>query len=579
MIEYYEREIRYFFEEAGRFAEAHPEQARALGMENLRDRDPYAERLIEAFAFLAGTVNERIDNDYLDLARELLNVIWPQYLYPLPASAIIECDPDPSVDLRGGLVLGPGAVIESSALSTGLTCSFTTTGTVCMRPFSAGGVKMVSRRDGRTALRLELAPEPREVDWNELDRRPFSFYLHGDPGFAFSLYYLLLTDIVEVIVSWKEDGAKRKRALRPDILKPLVSDVAAESPLLHYPEYAFPGFRLLEEYFFFPDKFRFFQLDILSAIAGPDPDSKIEVDFILSGQEDWRLEPGDANLKLNCTPAINLFPASAEPFFYDDSRRHHRLVVNQSNPEHVFPHHVNSVESLNIEGTIHRKYHDFFSYRHEMEGTGDGYYHVKRRMSADRRPELLLSLTRFHDDKEETISVDVLASNDLVVREVRVNDIQKATAGIPDFVAVRNITAPCAPVWPDLKGREIWSLISSMSLNYMPLDNQDQIKEMLILYDRGRSRSNLRRIAGIDSVETRPISSLFKGCPIRGIQMDIVLREDHFTNRGDLLLFADVLSRVMAMYVSINSFCELRVTEKNSGRVHKRTIKGEQTVL
>ena len=53
MREYFESEMRLLHEAAADFAKAHPEQARMLNLAEVRDRDPYVERLLEGMAFIA----------------------------------------------------------------------------------------------------------------------------------------------------------------------------------------------------------------------------------------------------------------------------------------------------------------------------------------------------------------------------------------------------------------------------------------------------------------------------------------------------------------------------------------------
>ena len=112
----------------------------------------------------------------------------------------------------------------------------------------------------------------------------------------------------------------------------------------------------------------------------------------------------------------------------------------------------------------------------------------------------------------------------------------------------------------------------------MSLGSPERFKNMLSLFDRTRSRANGRRIEGIDSLSLSAIEKLVNGRPVRVSVMDMTLKERRFTNRGDMLMFSDVLSRVMAMYAPINSFCQLRVKEIDSERVYEWPIKGEQTI-
>jgi type VI secretion system protein ImpG len=578
LIDFYEREIRYFLEESARFARAHPDQARALNLEEVRDRDPYVERLIEAFAFLSGSVRQRISDDFSEIALELLETVRPACLHPLPASVIMEMAPMPG-RVRSIQTLEKGAVIASGPVSTELPCLFTTCGPLDIFPLETTRARMASRRDGRSALRLTLSPFSGGIEWEGLLRgHSLRFYIHGDPGFAFSLYYLLLNDVAGISVSWRENGERKEAEASASVLSSALSAPEGDHPLLPYPDHSFPGFGLLEEYFFFPEKLRFVDLDLMDVAGTPDDGGEIDIDFILSGREEWRVEPHENNFRLNCVAAVNLFPKSAEPIYYDESRPYHRISPDHAAPGHYASHHVTRVGGMRLNSSTACDYPAFVSRRRSLEGESDC-YHVKRREGVDGRPELLLGIVRPGGLGPEVISADLMCGNDPVVREVRLGDISRPYRNFPDFVQARNLTVPRMPAWPDFKGDRLWSLVNILSLNYMSLDSPGRLRGMLSLFDRSGSLANERRIGGIQGLRLEPAEELIHGCPVRGISMALTLDKSRFANRGDMLMFSGVLSRVMAMYSPINSFCRLRMEERDSERTYEWPIKGERSLM
>ena len=56
-----------------------------LGLETLECSDPYVERLLEGFAFLAARVQLKIEASHSQLARQLLEMVYPSYLSPTPS--------------------------------------------------------------------------------------------------------------------------------------------------------------------------------------------------------------------------------------------------------------------------------------------------------------------------------------------------------------------------------------------------------------------------------------------------------------------------------------------------------------
>jgi type VI secretion system protein ImpG len=566
-LEYYEREMRYFLEEAHRFALAYPVQARALNIEDVRERDPHVERLIEGFAFLSAGIRKRIDDDYADIAQDLIHLVWPHYLYPLPASVMLEFSPIPGRTIPQAAV-EKGAIVESRPVSTGLPCRFSTVSTVGIRPLIIKDVGMQSLPDGQSAIRIQLSIEGMNTAWQDINRDPLKLYLHGDPGFALSLYDLLNTEVGSVVIQWKEQGQSKKRTLSDDVLKPTIISPELDDPLLPHPVHTFPGFRLLEEYFFYHDKFLFFYLDILKAVDNPDDDADVEIDLVLQERLRWDIRPKADTFRLHCTPAVNLFPTTAEPIHLDNSRLYHKISVDYAVAGHYVPHHVKGVDGIRMEDGKRQSYPSFFSYRHERDQLSSGYYHTRLHVGSDNQPDHHIAVFRPNYTGPEVISVDLLCGNDPVVQEVRASDVKHPFKDVPDYVAVRNLTAAVAPVWPSLDGPLIWELVNCLALNYQSLDNLSSLKDMLMACDRTRDRKNHNRINGIETLSTQPLEKLFKGYLVRGLTMDLTINEEKFTNPGDVLLFSQVLSRVISGYVPINSFFNLRVTEKKSQRIH-----------
>lgn len=83
-------ELRYLRELGREFAEDNPQLAQFLGDQA---GDPDVERLLEGFAFLTAKLGMKIDDDLPELTHPLLQMLWPNYLRPLPSATIIRFTP------------------------------------------------------------------------------------------------------------------------------------------------------------------------------------------------------------------------------------------------------------------------------------------------------------------------------------------------------------------------------------------------------------------------------------------------------------------------------------------------------
>ena len=80
LLHYYGQELSYIRELGGEFAREFPKIAGRLGLETFECSDPYVERLLEGFAFLAARVHLKIDDEFPRFTQHLLRssilTIW-----------------------------------------------------------------------------------------------------------------------------------------------------------------------------------------------------------------------------------------------------------------------------------------------------------------------------------------------------------------------------------------------------------------------------------------------------------------------------------------------------------------------
>jgi type VI secretion system protein ImpG len=125
---------------------------------------------------------------------------------------------------------------------------------------------------------------------------------------------------------WMAPTASRWRssARRP------VQPVAEEEALIPYPLNTFRGYRFLQEYFAFQDKFLFVDvngLDLLKALP-KTPSSRCVAWSCAStsARAGLRMRPTLDNVKLYCTPIANLFKHDALPIRLDGKQDEYLLL-------------------------------------------------------------------------------------------------------------------------------------------------------------------------------------------------------------------------------------------------------------
>src|ERR1051326_4842842 len=123
LLPYYERELTFIRRMAGEFAEKYPKVAGRLQLEPNQCEDPHVERLIEAFALLAGRVHRKLDDEFPEITEALLDALYPHYLRPVPSQAIVQFQLDSSQSVPASTTVKPGIPVHSKP-ENGNVCSF-----------------------------------------------------------------------------------------------------------------------------------------------------------------------------------------------------------------------------------------------------------------------------------------------------------------------------------------------------------------------------------------------------------------------------------------------------------------------
>lgn len=575
---YYEEELNYLIEGGREYARQHPDRARHLNLSDPRSRDPHVERLLESFAFLSGAVRQKIEDDFPELTHALLDLVWPHFLRPVPPMALLEFRPIPGM-LRERQVVPRGFLVDSLPTSADVCCRFRTAYPVEIYPLRLGEAGVVTDEAGQRTLtfrfELEEGADPTNL---EIDR--LRIHLAGGPTMAMMTYRLLRTAADTVTVRFSRE---RRRVLPLDCIRPV--GFTSDDEILPYPPVSFPGYRLLSEYFAFPEKFLFLdivglgKLELDRGARGFD----LEVRFRKRPPDSFR--PATEDFRLFVTPIVNLFPRDGEPISVDHVERTYRVLGDYTHPDALEVISVDEVEGLRRSDGARLSHAPFFSFEHgEEDGGSEGiYYHVENHVSAAGGWVTRLSLIspiRGKLPSEETLSLRLTCMNGRLCREVGVETAHVAGEERLDYATFRNITRPTDPIYPRLGAGMEWDFISHMALNVLSVTDAGALRRILSLYDVGGLPANRRRIESIKSIAARPREILRRGTPVRGTELELTVDETHFDDEGDLILFSEVLAEFFSLYASINSFAELIIIRSPSGEVLRcPAIIGKQSLI
>src|SRR6266545_1784452 len=345
LLRYYNLELQHLREMGGEFAEQFPKIAARLGMNGLEVADPYVERLLEGVAFLAARVQLKLDAEFPRFTQSLLEIVYPHYLAPTPSMLVAQFKPDvedPSL-VTGSRIVPRGTRMQSAFRADDLTsCEFRTAQDVTLWPMQIvsanyfsfapdlplNALPIAQRIKGGLRIRLKTPPE---VKFGQLPLDRFSFYITGGDEIANKLYELCLgAKLGGLVVPAK--GTPRWHEFIP-AAKIRPAGFGDDEALLPVSVRSFQGYRLVQEYFAFPQRYRFVELSGLeSAIRRANVD-EIEI-VTLFGRGEPSLESTvDAQIfALFCATAVNLFPKRADRIHVTDTTHEYLVTADRTRP-------------------------------------------------------------------------------------------------------------------------------------------------------------------------------------------------------------------------------------------------------
>ena len=558
---YFRAELSLLKELASEFALANPALAPLLDGSKT---DPDVERLIESALFEKSLIGRRLEVSFPELIHKLAELIIPHYLRPIPATTILgfatRATQGESASIPAGTQFG-------SAPVNGTSCRFATTADLELHPLElvdASHAELPGRAgEIRLSLTLKGLPLSR---WRPKSVRLF---LADEHAFASELFLLLSRHVSRIVLAPVSGGASV--ALPASCLTP--SGFAAGEALLPYPAHAFPGYRLLQEYFSTPGKFLFFELSGLERWQERGEGMQFSISFELDGLPSQPKRIRRESFALHAVPAVNLFPRDADPIFIDHGAGLYPVRPAGSRRDHSQIFCVDGVTGYSRATASERNYLplELFSANRAQEPT----YHTRLVPSPPHGGSGVELCVGFPGGVPppgtETLSIALTCSNGSLPENLCIGDVSKPLSALPDYASARNISA-INPGQPPPFGPGLFRLLSShLYLNHQSLATAGQLRTLLELYvlpgqrSGPRGAANLKRISGIEELYLTASEQMVSGLPMRGTEIHIKLYQDHFAGPGDLYLFGCVLNHFLGCYASLNSCTRLVVHETSRG--------------
>jgi type VI secretion system protein ImpG len=613
LLELYESELRYFRETSVEFAQAFPKIANRLGIDGQSVADPYVERLIEATAFLSARVGLKLDAEFPRFTGHLLDVVYPNYLAPTPSMLVAECTPElDDAALANGPTMPRGSGFRTrQPVGQGTYCDYKTSQDLRLWPIEIKRAQYFSyapdlnlhhhprSRDIRGGLRFVLQATA-GLMFNQIALDDLVIHFGGAQDVAWQLHECVLGKPIGVLVQPLGPGgalAGRMQTLPPSVIQAVGFE--DEQALLPVTATGFSGYRLVQEYFAFAERFQFARIGKLHAALATMAVSEVEITLLFS-RGDAALEKlvTAENVRLHCVPAVNLFGKRLDRINVTDGVSQFHLVPDRTKPQDFEVHSVVEVighgkaDVKDTGAAPEQSFLPFYSAFHGSRHAHPAYFTTSRepRMQSQKQrsqghrsshigSEVFMQLV----DPQQApyaaslrqLAVTAWCTNrdlPLLMQLGRGNDLDCV-----DSFPVRRVSVvrgPSRPVSPVVNQGLSWKVIDHLALNYLSLSDGDgdktaaALREMLMLYAMHADEARQTQVSGLLAVRAKPVARrLPMAGPIafgRGLEVTLEVEKMAFHGHS-AFAFGAVMAHFLNRHVNVNHFVETVLTLSGKG--------------
>jgi type VI secretion system protein ImpG len=602
LVDLYEKELQSLRKNGESFASAYPKIASRLKLGQGNVEDPLVGRLMESFAFLTSQIRVDLQQEEQRLTENMLQLLYPEYFLPLPSYTTVQFSPSTQLDKAYEI---PIKTTISTPLNDKQNVIFSTGYSVEVLPVTVSHIEYQrvndfqsansQRQSSRAVLTLTLETQKR-LPFSNLNCDSLRFFINSDPEIAGAWLTTLLTELKCIDI---EVDCEVVATLHPGAISQV--GFHEKEALLPYPANSFNGYRLLHEYFAYPERFQYIAINNLTIFDAIDAD-KVQLKFYTStyhAELETTLEP--SLFKLNCTPMINLFSQTAEPITYDQSLSEYHVVADSQCPTKFLE--IYAVEKVSISSQSYRERIDSAPYYgRSFSQTSDEYlYWLPHRQSLAALGEYTTPgdevFLQFQDshinelDEKLTLTPKVLCTNRSAPEQLPYGGGQPGLLfkeGGHDLIGkiecIRPITATC---YRDNKTMQHAELAAHFSLNQTGLSSQEkateQLKQSLMLYayaspfNKTMIEHGIVNVMPIVVTERHPLALRQGFC--RGIEYQLILNDEAISPALQFL-FGEVVHQFLSTLCSINTFVRLTIISQQRGEVHQwKAQLGKSNVL
>ncbi|ATO20565.1 type VI secretion system baseplate subunit TssF [Acinetobacter sp. LoGeW2-3] len=578
LLPYYEKQLQEFSQQSREFTNKYPKIAKRLSLNQEQIDDPHIERLIQAFSLISARIDKKLNDSYETFTRSIFEVMFPQYLQPFPACSIVSFEDVNKIKQLSDEHLIPKHTSLKSKSVRGVQCEYRTVRNVALLPIALKSVNFKTHPSAHIHLNrnatLVLGFDIFNNQLRLLKQHKLPIYLDAISSFPLQ--------ILDQIFKSETQFSIKANHQEVEIPNPFeLLGFSEEESVLPVDQHTHHAYRLLLEYFCFPDKFSFLNLnlDFLNQVEPVTSNFELHVHFKMNLNDQAAIrnysELDLANFKMFTTPVINLFEKQAEPQKINHQRLEYPLISDAHHPEYYQVYAVSEMNLIREKSDKEQVAHQvlpFFAMSHYRHDGAQFYYHLQPETASTQKNDLKFTLVSRSLEPQNTssdfISTQLLCCNHDLPYEsynkeqnaLTLNDSQLARRG---FLLKR----PSLPYSFKQSQKEQWRIISHLSLNNLSLMRGDAVthlKELLELYNLPASKGNQLMIEAIQSIDFSLSQKLLDHKPfplfVRGVRAQVKIDSEVFRG-SSLVVFAQLLNHIFNLKVQMNSYVEMIVID------------------
>lgn len=580
---YYHRELDYLRQAGQIFSKRYPKIARRLSLNQQGSEDPHVERLIESFAFLTSRLSKEMDDRLPLFSSSMLAILYPHLITPLPSASTVQFQVDPvQAKMTTGFEIAPKTPLFSYAQD-GLTCHFRTVYPITLWPIEVTNAQFIPGEtiDFSTFSQnhyslnsapykgwyLKLSLSTSGTTFQELNIKTLRFHIASDRLNGFRLYESLFAQKNRSV--FISEGKGSFRSLGSNSLNEVGFNL--EDSLLPLPGHVHPAYSIVQDYFHFPEKFLYFDIDNLGFQSETQT---VDLYIPLSSYEKVaNFQIKSENFLLGCSPIINLFPKITDPFLLDYQKLDYRLVPDQRRERTTEIHSIDKIFLAEEGSPESHELSPYFSFSHnDIIKNNLGIYWLTKRVPSHYQDlegtDILLS---FVDENfnpttplNKTVYATTLCTNRHLPEYIPAGALMQIEDKTPAYQIIC-LTKPTSPAYTPRDGETMWQLISQLTVHHLSCMAPDQalkaLKENLFLYARGQQTDRVfQEISSLEAIEIKSIVRRHGKEPWKGFVegLGITLKMDENAIPGSSpFLLASVIKEFLALQSPLNSFTEV----------------------